>query len=157
MHVDRLDLVQVIGNILQGAMIGVIIGLNFAYGMNPALVGLVSAISRLVDAISDPVMGYISDHTRSRWGMSRPYIFGGILLAGLMCALMWQIPDQWAGERALFIYVLIFLIIFFLSYTVYATPWVALGYELTPDYHERSKLMGVQNFMGRIPFLVMAP
>ena len=144
-------------NLQAAASGGMMIVLNLAYGMNPALVGVVSAIPRLVDAISDPVMGYVSDHTRSRWGRRRPYIFGGILLAGLMFALMWQIPDQWTGERALFIYFLIFLIIFFLSYTVYATPWVALGYELTPDYHERSKLMGVQNFMGQIPFLVMAP
>ena len=70
---------------------------------------------------------------------------------------MWQVPDWWSGDQFLFTYLLIVLIIFFLSYAVYATPWVALGYELTLDYHERTKLMGVQNFMGQIPFLVMAP
>jgi GPH family glycoside/pentoside/hexuronide:cation symporter len=45
-------------------------------------------------------------------------------------------------------------LIFFLAYTVYATPWVALGYELTPDYHERTRLMGVQNFFGNIAYMI---
>ena len=45
-------------------------------------------------------------------------------------------------------------ILFFLAYTVFATPWVALGYELTPDYHERTRLMGVQNFIGQLAYLL---
>ncbi len=45
-------------------------------------------------------------------------------------------------------------LIFYLAYTVYATPWVALGYELTPDYHERTRLMGVQNFIGQLAYIV---
>ena len=44
--------------------------------------------------------------------------------------------------------------IFYLAYTIFATPWVALGYELTADYHERTRLMGVQNFIGQVPYMV---
>ena len=135
---------------------GMMMVLNLGLGMSPPLVGTLSAIPRLFDALSDPVMGYISDNTKSRWGRRRPYIFCGIFIAGLLFALMWQIPEA-RSDQYYFNYFLIFLVLFFLSYTVYATPWVALGYELTPDYHERTKLMGVQNFMGQIPFLVMAP
>ena len=53
-----------------------------------------------------------------------------------------------------FYYFLIGSLIFFLAYTVFATPWVALGYELTPDYNERTRLMGVQNFVSNIAFVI---
>ena len=52
--------------------------------MNPALVGLLGALPRLTDAITDPLMGFISDHTKSRWGRRRPYIFWGAIAAGLI-------------------------------------------------------------------------
>jgi GPH family glycoside/pentoside/hexuronide:cation symporter len=52
------------------------------------------------------------------------------------------------------VYFLVGSILFYLGYTIFATPWVALGYELTPDYHERTRLMGVQNFIGQIAYMV---
>ncbi|MDE2763471.1 MAG: MFS transporter [Gemmatimonadota bacterium] len=58
------------------------------------------------------------------------------------------------GQRSYFWYFLIGSLVFFLAYTVFATPWVALGYELTPDYNERTRLMGVQNFVANIAFIV---
>ncbi len=143
-------------NLQAAASGGMMIVLNLAFSISPTVVGILSAIPRLVDAISDPVMGYVSDHTNSRWGRRRPFIFSGILVAGVIFALMWQIGDG-QSETFYFVYFLAFLIVFFLAYTIFATPWVALGYELTPDYHERTKLMGVQNFMGQVPFLVLAP
>jgi GPH family glycoside/pentoside/hexuronide:cation symporter len=142
-----------VNNTLAGAIGGMIIILNLGLGMNPALVGLVAALPRLTDAITDPLMGYISDHTASRWGRRRPYIFVGAILAGLTYILLWQLPR---GQSETF-YFWVFLagsFVFYLAYTVFATPWVALGYELTPDYHERTRLMGVQNFIGQLAYLV---
>ena len=72
-----------VNNLLAAAIGGMVIILNLGLGMNPALVGLVSALPRVTDAITDPVMGYLSDNTRSRWGRRRPYIFVGALAAGL--------------------------------------------------------------------------
>ena len=80
-------------NNLLGAAIGtMVIVLNLGLGMNPALVGLVSALPRLTDAITDPLMGYLSDNTKSRWGRRRPYIFLGAIVAGICYALLWQLP-----------------------------------------------------------------
>jgi GPH family glycoside/pentoside/hexuronide:cation symporter len=140
-------------NNLLGAAIGTMtIVLNLGLGMNPALVGLLGALPRLVDAFTDPLMGYISDHTKSKWGRRRPYILAGAVLAGIAFALLWQLPrDQ--SESFYFWFFLIGSIIFYLAYTVFATPWVALGYELTPDYHERTRIMAVQNFMGQFAWL----
>ena len=130
-----------------------IIVLNLGLGMNPALVGLLGALPRLTDALTDPLMGYISDNTRTRWGRRRPYLFLGAIAAGITFALLWQLP-RGQSETFYFVYFLIGSIIFYLAYTVFATPWVALGYELTPDYHERTRLMGVQNFIGQLAYVV---
>jgi GPH family glycoside/pentoside/hexuronide:cation symporter len=142
-----------VNNLLAAAIGGMVIVLNLGLGMNPALVGLVGALPRVTDAITDPLMGYVSDHTRSKWGRRRPYIFFGAIAAGIIFALLWQLPE---GKSESF-YFWVFLagsIVFYLAYTVFATPWVALGYELTPDYHERTRLMGVQNILGQMAYLL---
>jgi len=142
-----------VNNLLAAAIGGMVIVLNLGLGMNPALVGLLSALPRLTDALTDPIMGYLSDNTRSRWGRRRPYIFVGAIAVGIVYALLWQLPAD-KSEAFYFWYFLGGSIIFYLAYTMFATPWVALGYELTPDYHERTRLMGVQNFIGQLAYVV---
>ncbi len=143
---------SIVNNLLGGAIGYMSIILNVGLGMNPALVGTLQALSRFSDALTDPVMGYISDNTRSRYGRRRPYIFGGAIGVGITFALMWQLPS---GHSEMF-YFWVFLagsIIFYLFYTIFATPFVALGYEMTPDYHERTRLMATMNFMGQFAWI----
>jgi GPH family glycoside/pentoside/hexuronide:cation symporter len=142
-----------VNNLLAAAVGGMIIILNLGFGMNPALVGLLGALPRGADALMDPLMGYISDTTKSRWGRRRPYIFVGAIASGITYAALWFLPVG-HSEDFYFWYFLIGSVIFYLAYTIFAAPWVALGYELTPDYHERTRLMGVQNFIGQIAYLV---
>lgn len=142
-----------VNNLLAAAIGGMVIVLNLGLGMNPALVGLLGAIPRLTDAITDPLMGFISDRTRSRWGRRRPYIFAGAILVGIIFAALWQLPAD-KTEAYYFWFFLIGSFFFYLAYTMFATPWVALGYELTPDYHERTRLMGTQNFIGQVPYMI---
>jgi GPH family glycoside/pentoside/hexuronide:cation symporter len=143
---------SIVNNLLGGAIGFMSIVLNVGLGINPALVGTLQAIPRFTDALTDPVMGYISDNTKSRFGRRRPYIFFGAITVGIVFALMWQLPS---GHSEMF-YFWVFLggsILFYFCYTVFATPWVALGYEMTPDYHERTRLMGVMNFMGQFAWI----
>ena len=142
-----------VNNLLAAAIGGMIIILNLGFGMNPALVGLLGALPRAADAVMDPLMGYISDTTKSRWGRRRPYIFIGAIASGLTYIALWFLPGG-KSENFYFWYFLIGSVLFYLAYTIFAAPWVALGYELTPDYHERTRLMGVQNFIGQIAYLV---
>ncbi len=142
-----------VNNTLAAAIGGMMIVLNLGLGMSPALVGLLGALPRLLDAITDPLMGYISDNTKSRWGRRRPYMFVGAIFVGIVFALLWQLPEG-KTENWYFTYFLVGSLIFFIAYTIYATPWVALGYELTPDYHERTRLMGTQNFIGSIAYMI---
>ncbi|HJN27332.1 MAG TPA: MFS transporter [Candidatus Latescibacteria bacterium] len=142
-----------VNNLLAGAIGGMTIVLNLGLGMNPALVGLLGALPRLSDAITDPLMGYITDHTRTKWGRRRPYIFCGAIAVGLIFMILWEFPEG-KSETFYFWFFLVGSILFYLAYTVFATPWVALGFELTPDYHERTRLMGTQNFIGQLAYVV---
>ncbi|MGL1956174.1 MAG: MFS transporter [Colwellia sp.] len=157
---DRIPFVQkfiyglgaFINNLLGAAMSTMVIVLNLGLGMNPALVGLLGSLPRFIDAFTDPLMGYISDHTKSKWGRRRPYIFIGAIVSAIVFAMLWQLP-RGQSEDFYFWFFLIGSIIFYLAYTIFATPWVALGYELTSDYHERTRIMAIQNFMGQFAWL----
>lgn len=142
-----------VNNLLAGSIGAMMIVLNLGLGMNPALVGLLGALPRLMDALTDPIMGYVSDNTTSHWGRRRPYIFVGAIAVGIAFIALWQLPDG-QSEAFYFWYFLIGSLIFYLAYTIFATPWVALGYEMTPDYHERTRLMGVQNFIGQLAYFI---
>jgi GPH family glycoside/pentoside/hexuronide:cation symporter len=145
---------MLVNNMQAAALPAMVVILNLGLGMNPALVGLIAFIPRIVDAMTDPMMGYISDNTRSRFGRRRPYIFWGAISAGIIFALMWQLH---AGHSQSF-YFWIFLTassLFFCAYTVYATPFIALGFEMSPDYHERTRLQGVANWVGQIAWITV--
>lgn len=158
---DRISLFQkfiysvgAFANTAQAAFIGqMVIVLNLGLGMNPALVGLLGAIPRIVDAISDPITGYFSDNIRTRWGRRKPVIFFGAIMGGICFALMFQL-FKGQSEMFYFWYFLIFQVLFFIGFTCFSIPWIALGYEMTPDYHERTRLQGVSNIVGQLPWLI---
>lgn len=143
-----------LANQLMPAALGIfMVILVLALKMNPLLAGLLAALPRLMDAIIDPIMGYISDNTRSRWGRRKPYIFLGSIIAGLTFMAMWQLyPENsmWFN----FFYFLILSLLFYIGYTIFAAPLIGLGYEMTPDYHERTRLMAVSQWMGQIAWMI---
>ncbi len=124
-----------------------------SFKMSPYKAGILAAIPRFMDAVLDPIMGYISDNTRSRWGRRKPYIFAGAILVGISFMAMWQISPQ-NGETFNFIYFLLMSLIFYLGYTIFAAPLIGLGYEMTPDYNERTRLMAISQVMGQIAWMI---
>ncbi|MGA9721282.1 MAG: MFS transporter [Candidatus Binatus sp.] len=97
------------------------------------------AIARSLDALSDPIMGWISDHTHTRLGRRRPYMLVGAPLCGLAFFCLLNPPASLTGGRAA-IWFGIFFILYFIFHTVYVLPHYALGPELTQNYNERSTL-----------------
>ncbi|PTX61543.1 GPH family glycoside/pentoside/hexuronide:cation symporter [Kordia periserrulae] len=142
-------------NILPGTL-GVFIQyfLLTAFGMDPFLAGLLGGLPRIFDALTDPIMGFISDNTKSKWGRRRPYIFFGAIFSGLMFILMWQI-DENDTEMYNFWYIMILQIIFLIGNTIFATPLIGLGYEMTSDYKERTRLMAFSNTMGQFAWMIV--
>lgn len=141
-------------NLLPGALGFFSFFLLTAYGMDPFLAGLLGGLPRIFDALTDPIMGFISDNTTSRWGRRRPYIFVGAILSGILFILLWQLyPEN--SQTYNFWYFLIFSMIFLIGNTMFATPLVGLGYEMTSDYNERTRLMAFSNTMGQIAWMIV--
>lgn len=132
-----------------------IIVLNLGLGVNPALVGWIGALPRFLDAFADPLIGYSSDNTRTRWGRRKPWIFLGALSSGALLALMFQLYKG-QSEYFYFWYVLGIQCLFVLTFACYSIPWIALGYEMTPDYHERTRLQAYASFFSQ-PVWMLAP
>jgi len=122
-------------------------------GMSPLLYGLLGIIPKFLDAVTDPFMGYISDHTTSRWGKRRPYVFIGAMIAGLSFAMMWQLSAD-NSEIYNFYYFLTWSCVFSLGMTIFGVPYVAMGYEMSSDFHERTRLMAIAQWIGQWAWVI---
>lgn len=141
-------------NLMPGALGVFSFFLLTAFGMDPFLAGLLGGLPRIFDAITDPIMGYISDNTKSRLGRRRPYIFVGAILTGLLFILLWQLdPEQ--TQMYNFWYFLLFSMVYIAANTMFSTPLIGLGYEMTSDYNERTRLMGFSQTIGQIAWMVV--
>jgi GPH family glycoside/pentoside/hexuronide:cation symporter len=124
-------------------------------GFNPLLYGIIAFVPRFIDAITDPLMGFISDNTKSKWGKRRQYVFFGGILTGIAFILSWQLyPEN--GQVFNFWYFLIFNLLFYLGITIFGIPFVAMGYEMSENFHERTRIMAVSQFIGQFAW-VLAP
>ena len=121
---------------------------NIELGMDPRLLGVSVGIMRLWDAITDPIVGALSDNTRTRWGRRRPFMLAGAFGAGLTFPLLWFVPGG-LSATGVFVWFTAFSILFFTFQTLFTIPWTALGYELTPDYNERTRVMEIRAYMGK--------
>ncbi len=118
---------------------------NILLGLNPVMIGLILGSMRIWDAITDPVMGLISDNTRSRFGRRRPYVMLGGVLSGVMFPIIWLAPTGWS-ENAILIYFFVTSLVFYTTFTIFVVPYLALGAEMTPNYHERARLSAYRAF-----------
>jgi len=141
-------------NLLPGALGVFSFFLLTAFGMDPLLAGILGGLPRVYDAVTDPIMGFVSDNTKSKWGRRRPYIFVGAILSGIFYILLWQMSPE-NSQMYNFWYFLIFSLIFLTGNTIFATPLVGLGYEMTTDYNERTRLMGFANTVGQIAWMIV--
>ncbi|MBH25336.1 MAG: MFS transporter [Myxococcales bacterium] len=115
--------------------------------------GVLFFLPRVFDSLSDPIMGFISDNTRSKWGRRRQYVFTGALIMGISFVIMWQLYRE-NGVNYNFAYFLAWSIAFYLGLTVFSVPYVAMGYEMSTDFHERTHIMAVAQWIGQWAWVI---
>lgn len=159
---DRVPVVQkaafgaghLVNNLLPGALGVFMFFLLTAFGIDPFLAGLLGGLPRIFDALTDPIMGFISDNTNSRYGRRRPYIFAGAILSGVLFAVLWQL-DETNTPNYNFWYFLILSLVYLIGNTLFSTPLIGLGYEMTSDYNERTRLMAFSQTVGQIAWMIV--
>lgn len=124
-------------------------------GMDTGLLGIALAIPKILAAASDSLVGTFSDNTRSKHGRRRPFIILGAVLSALLLPCIWTVPQQF-GTPGMFLYICVLLTACTMLYSVFSVPYQALGYELTEDYDERTRVQAWKGCVSGIGFF-MAP
>jgi len=115
-----------------------------AVNLLPALMApWVMAIGRVTDGINDPVIGYLTDSIRTRWGRRKPFMAAGLPLVCLFFLALWYPPVQ-APSTANFWFSSLLLVLFFAAFTAYVGPYTALLAEIANTTEERLRLSGLQ-------------
>lgn len=126
-------------------------------GITPAVAAIALFIGKSWDYINDPLVGYLSDRTRTRWGRRRPFLLFGALPYGVIFALLWWIPPL-ESQTALVVFYTLMFILYDAAVTFVGMPYFSLTPELTEDYDERTELTGYRMFFsilgGLLSFVV---
>ncbi len=120
---------------------------NQVLGLSGTLAGLALGIALVFDAISDPLAGSVSDHWRSRLGRRHPFLYAAIIPMAVSFYFLLS-PPAGLGQFGLFGWLLVFSVLVRAAMTLYYVPHVALGAELTTNFHERTAVVGYRQFFG---------
>lgn len=115
--------------------------------------GVIFFAPRIFDSITDPIMGFISDNTKSKWGRRRQYVLIGAVIMGISYIAMWQLFKE-NSLQFNFWYFFLWSIVFYLGLTFFSVPYVAMGYEMSDDFHERTHIMAVAQFIGQWAWVI---
>jgi Na+/melibiose symporter-like transporter len=127
--------------VLYNAHYFVLIYYSQVLGLDPALAGLAMGIGLVFDAITDPLVGYLSDSTRSRWGRRHPWLYASVLPLGASFYFLWHPPGFVAGNTLLFAWLVVCNVSMRTALTMFLVPAYAIVPELTSDYDERTRLL----------------
>jgi Na+/melibiose symporter-like transporter len=120
---------------------------NQVLGLSPYLGGLAILLALAVDSVLDPLVGFISDNWRSRWGRRHPFMYFAGAPAALAFYFLWR-PPHGLSQSELFFYLLATAVVVRSLITFYEIPSTALGAELSENYDQRTELFGYRYFFG---------
>ena len=120
-----------------------------ALGLPPEYAAWAAFVAGIWDAVTDPVMGHISDNTRNRFGKRYPYMVVGGILMITSFFFIWYVPDFFkSGMVRLFWYLVVMNLFLRTAYTVFVVPYTAMSFEICSDYTDRSKIQGIRSAMN---------
>jgi GPH family glycoside/pentoside/hexuronide:cation symporter len=123
--------------------------------LDPALAVVAFGVGKLWDAVNDPLVGMLSDRTRTRWGRRRPFLLFGAIPFGVTFALLWIVPPI-ENQILLTVYYAFMFMLFDTAFTIVGCPYDALVPELTLDHDERTSLMTYRMFVSIVAGLLSA-
>lgn len=116
-------------------------------GLSGTLAGLATFLALFVDAVSDPVVGSLSDQTRHRLGRRHPWLYAAPIPLAVVFILLFRPPEE-LGQGGLFAWLFVFAVLTRIAITLFHVPHMALGAELSDDYGERTKIVAFRAFFG---------
>ncbi len=122
-------------------------------GLSGTLMGLAIAISTVWDAVTDPLVGAMSDNFRGRLGKRHSFMLVGCLMVAIINLIIWHINPAW-GETRKFFVLLVGLLLIETFNTVYSTPYSALGFDMCQTYHERTSIQSYKTVFQSAALLV---
>src|SRR5262245_28387660 len=128
---------------------------NVFLGLSPTQVSTSLGISRLIDAFTDPLFGWLSDNTRSRWGRRRPYILLGSIIAGIGLPCLFMASPTWSSSQ-IYWFMIISACIYAPLISAYNMPYQSLGAELTPDYNERTSVLSWKAVIQKLSGMLLS-
>ncbi|MBT4381973.1 MAG: MFS transporter [Gammaproteobacteria bacterium] len=114
--------------------------------ISPAVMGLIFGVSRIWDAVTDPVAGYLSDRTNLKVGRRRPWMLMSVPFVCGTFYMMWN-PSELLSESMLVVWMAAAVILFYTSMTAFSVPHTSLGAELSTNYHERTRIFGLRHMI----------
>ena len=127
--------------VLHNAHYFILVYYSQIQGLDPGLTGLAIGIGLIFDAITDPLIGYLSDSTRSRWGRRHPWLLASMIPLGAAFYLLWHPPGFIEGDVLLFTWLVVCNVTMRTALTMFLVPAYAIVAELTSDYDERTRLL----------------
>lgn len=128
---------------------------NQVLGLSASLAGMAALLALIVDAITDPMVGQLSDRLQSKWGRRHPFMLAAILPFGLTMLALFNPPDA-LSQFQLFAWMAVSAILVRLSLTLFFVPHLSLGAELIDDYHARTSLIGFRVFFTYAGVLIVS-
>lgn len=152
------------GSCVESLILNTFFGFSMLYytkalGLGAEMAGTATFIATLWDAVTDPIMGHISDNTKSKFGKFHPYMFFGGIIMIISFFFIWYVPDFFKTDLVigkytieamtiLFGYLVVMNLMLRTSYTVFIVPYTALGFAICDEYTGRAKLQGIRNVMS---------
>jgi len=115
-------------------------------GVSAGLLSWVFLAGRVSDAVTDPLMGFVSDRTATRWGRRRPYMAAAALPIWIVFYFMWS-PAASLSPTGIFVHLMVCYLLGYVFLTLFSIPYIALGMELTPSYDDRTRVFGVRQVL----------
>jgi glycoside/pentoside/hexuronide:cation symporter, GPH family len=123
-------------------------------GLSPSIIGGALSSMLVISALTDQWFGWLSDQHTGRWGRRRPFIAAGAVLGGLFFALLWAAQPAWSETLTLCYFVVLLLLVNTAS-SALVVPGTALGWEMTQDYTERTRVMTWYSISAKVTNLAM--